>query len=82
MAKTKPRGAGRPSGTGAPESDAVRRVRAALDMSQEQLAREMNCSMSAIRTMERENRLPGQAALLAAFKRLAKRANVDLEEAT
>lgn len=71
---------GRPVGTRARESDAVRQVRQSLGWTQEQLARDLNCSLSAVRTMEREGRLPGQGTLLDAFKRLAERARVSLEE--
>jgi len=71
---------GRPIGTGAKQSDAVRRVREVLGLTQEQLARELNCSLSAVRTMERNNRLPGYGKLLNAFKRVAERAQINIED--
>jgi len=70
---------GRPVGTGAPTSGAVREVRRSLGLTQEKLARELNCTLGAVRTMERNNRLPGSEAILESFKRLAKRAGVSLE---
>ncbi len=70
---------GRPVGTGAPTSGAVREVRQALGLTQEKLARELNCTLGAVRTMERNNRLPGGGAILDAFKRLAKRTGVSLD---
>lgn len=70
---------GRPTGTGGQSSDAVKAVRAKLGLTQQQLAQEINCSLSAVRYMERERRLPGTLALLDAFKRIAKRAGVSIE---
>jgi DNA-binding transcriptional regulator YiaG len=70
---------GRPVGTGAASSGAVREVRRALGWTQEKLARELNCTLGAVRAMERGNRLPGSGAIMEGFNRLAKRANVSLE---
>ncbi len=72
-------GRGRPTGSGGQTSDAVKAVRAKLGLTQQQLAQEINCSLSAVRYMERERRLPGTLSLLDSFKRLAKRAGVSLE---
>lgn len=69
---------GRPEGTGAATSDAVRLTREALDWTQQQIAGELSCSLSAISKMEQERRLPGQKKLLDRFTALAARAGVDL----
>ena len=71
------RGRGRPVRV-EPETDAVRRVRDALGMTQQELAEAMPCSLSAIRTMERDNRLPGSRALRENFAKLARRAGVEV----
>ena len=59
----------------------VYRVRAALGLTQEELAREMSCSLGAVRTMERQKRLPGSRALRENFARLAQRAGISTEVA-
>ena len=72
-------GRGRPVGTTAQKSDAVKRVRELLGLTQMEMAVEMRCSVSAIQRMERLNVLPGKGALMDAFERLAKRAGVAVE---
>lgn len=59
-------------------TDVVRRVRDALGMTQQQFAEELPASLSAVRTMERNQRLPGSRALRESFEKLAKRAGVEL----
>lgn len=75
--------AGRPKRPTAPPTDAVRRVRLALNngagLTQEELAREMGCSVAAVAKMEQGQRLPGSIALRTAFAKVAKRAGVSLE---
>ena len=72
----KPRG--RPYGSGAATSDAVRLTREALSWTQQKMAGELECSLSAISKMEQEHRLPGQKKLFDRFSVLAKRAGVEL----
>lgn len=69
---------GRPEGSGAATSDAVRLTREALEWTQQKMAGELECSLSAISKMEQEHRLPGQKKLLERFSILAKRADVEL----
>lgn len=75
-----PRRRGRPVGTLAPKSGAVRRVRDALGLTQQQLAGELGCSVSAVQKMEQQSHLPSHGTLLVAFERLAKRADVAIDE--
>lgn len=70
------RGAGRPL---APKSGAVARVQEALGISQEQLAREIGCSLNAVRLMKQEGRLPAKPEVLKKFQTLARRAGVEIE---
>ncbi len=72
------RGRGRPRRIEKPPSDAVKLVRDKLELTQQQVATELHCSLSAVRTMERERRVPRTGALLDAFERLARRAEVAL----
>jgi ribosome-binding protein aMBF1 (putative translation factor) len=79
--RSKPDGRrGRPFGTGAVKSDAVKRTRTALGLTQTAMADELHCSPSAVQRMERLSLLPGQGTLLEAFKRMARRAGVSIEE--
>lgn len=77
-APSRPRERGRPKGSGAAPSDAVRAVRKKLG-SQQKLAEELRCSLSAVRAMEREHRLPGSGALLEKFTEIAGRVGVPLD---
>ena len=70
--------AGRPFGSGAATSDAVRLTREALAWTQQKMAGELECSLSAISKMEQEHRLPGQKKLFDRFSVLAERAGVEL----
>lgn len=72
------RGPGRPR-VATVETEAVVTTRQKLGMSQEQFAREMGCSLAAVRKMESEHRLPGSYALRTAFDKLAQRAGVEVE---
>jgi ribosome-binding protein aMBF1 (putative translation factor) len=74
--KSRPRG--RPSGTLSPRSDAVRAVRKKMGWTQKQLAEKLPCSLSAVRYMEREGRLPGNLGILESFQKLARKAGVEL----
>lgn len=67
---TEKRKRGRPVGTTAQgDTDAVREFRTARGWSQERLARELNCSLSAVRQAERDRRL-FTGYLLMCFERL------------
>ena len=77
METTKQRG--RPLGTCAQKSDAVKRVRSALGLTQMELAIQIGCSLSAVQRMERNETLPAQNALKESLSRAAKRAGVPLE---
>jgi ribosome-binding protein aMBF1 (putative translation factor) len=79
MTETKPSRGGRPVGTVAAKSDAVKQTRQALNLSQQFMATHIGCSVSAVQRMERLGTLPQNTALLESFKRLAKRAGVSLE---
>lgn len=67
---------GRPRLSQRPSTDAVAEVRAALQFTQEEMARELKCSLDTVRKMEQQSRLPGTHALKANFELLAKRANI------
>jgi ribosome-binding protein aMBF1 (putative translation factor) len=79
MLSEKKRRPGRPSGTGAPQSDAVRRVRTALELTQEELAAELKCSVWTVVKMENLKRLPGKKDILTRLETLAEKAGVDLK---
>lgn len=81
LQKTPSRG-GRPHGTEAKDSDAVKRARQALGISQQEMAVQMGCSVSAVQRMERLEKLPQSGAMLDSFKRLARRAGVNIEAKT
>lgn len=70
---------GRPTGTGGAPSDAVRALRRKKGWSQQKLAEELHCSLSAVRFMERGRRLPGSIGLLETFKRLAADTGIALD---
>jgi DNA-binding transcriptional regulator YiaG len=61
------------------KSDAVYRVRSALSMTQEEFAREMGCSVAAIRRYEQGQKLPGGVSQKIAFAKVAERAGVEIE---
>lgn len=60
--------------------DSVLRVRKALGLTQEELAREMKCSLAAVQKYEQQGRRPRNAALRDNLARLARRAGVDVSE--
>lgn len=55
-------------------------VRNALGYTQEQMARLLKCSLSTVRNLEREQRLPQTEAVRANLQELARRAKVQLPE--
>lgn len=59
-------------------TDAVREVRAVLKMSQQKLASELDCSLSAVRRYERDRALPGVGPLRERFAAIAERAGVTI----
>ncbi len=71
---------GRPKGVMAPTSDAVLKVRQALNLTQPEMARELGCSFSGVQRLERLSRLPNSAAVRASLMRLAKKAGVEVSE--
>ena len=71
---------GRPQGATGPETDAVSRVRGALHMTQEEMARELKCSLDTVRKLERGRRLPSHLAIKSNFAVLAQRAKVTLPD--
>ncbi len=70
---------GRPPGSRAVKSRAVEEVRQKLGWTQEELARSLNCSLSAVRRYEREEVLPSTGAIKVSFLALAQRAGVTIE---
>lgn len=48
-------------------------------MTQEEFAREMNCSIATVRRYEQQKVLPGGIAQKSAFAKIAKRAGIALE---
>ena len=68
---------GRPRGSEVPKSDAVRRVRETLGLTQEQFAQEMGCTGSTIAKAEGGGRLL-QPRLMPRLRELAKRAGVEV----
>jgi ribosome-binding protein aMBF1 (putative translation factor) len=70
---------GRPSKPPEPPSDAVRATREALGMTQEDVAREIKCSLSAVRRFERERALPSNSAIKENFQKLAARAGIEID---
>ena len=73
------RGRGRPAKEDVPLTTVVFDVRSALGWTQEEMAQQLKCSLSAVRAMEREKRLPGRGALLENFLRLAREAKVKID---
>jgi transcriptional regulator with XRE-family HTH domain len=62
------------------ERNPVREVRAALGLTQQQMADELRTSLMTARRCEYEKRLPGTRAGKEEFKRLAKKAGVKVEK--
>jgi DNA-binding XRE family transcriptional regulator len=77
--EAKERKRGRPTGTGAPESEVVRQVREKLGLSQEKFAQDLQVTSSAVYKMEAEKRLPGRSKVLERLKDAAKRAGIEIE---
>ena len=73
-----PKKRGRPLKVTTHHTDAVARVRAAMGLTQEEFAREMNCSIATVRRYEQEEVLPGGIAQKRSLARLAKRVNIDV----
>jgi transcriptional regulator with XRE-family HTH domain len=57
----------------------LKAIREALGLTQEQLAREIKCSINTVRRCEYDGRLPKAEAVLANLARLTRRAGVSLE---
>lgn len=70
---------GRPAGTGAVTSDAVRQTRLALGLNQQEMAAEIGCALSSIARMEQLRKLPSKGAVFNNFEKLAKKAGIQLE---
>lgn len=79
MSETLKPAPGRPKRPAPPKTDAVRRVRQAMEKTQEEFAREIGCSVASVSKMEQDERLPGSIALRNAFLKVAKRAGVSIE---
>ncbi len=60
----------------------MRAIRAALGLTQKEMADEMGCSLSAERRYEYADALPGTLAGKKALAKLAKKAGVELETVT
>jgi DNA-binding transcriptional regulator YiaG len=71
----KPKRAGRPE---APKSDAVKTIRLELEMTQEDFAREIGCTTSAVRKAEANRKLFADPDYMEKLKVLAKDAGVNL----
>lgn len=69
---------GRPTGTGAVSSDAVKQTRLALGLNQQEMATELGCALSSVARMEQLGKLPSKGAVFNNFEKLAKRAGVTL----
>lgn len=82
MLKDSPSRGGRPVGTVAAKSEAVKQTRQALGYSQQEMAVQIGCSVSAVQRMERLGTLPQNTALLESLKRIAKRAGVSIEKSS
>ncbi len=55
------------------------RIREALNLTQEESARELRCSLSTVARIERLDEVPDSAAIRDNFNRLAHRAGVEIE---
>lgn len=79
MPETKPSRGGRPLGTVAVKSDAVKQTRLKLGFSQQSMAVRIGCSVSAVQRMERLGTLPQNTALLESFAEVANWVGVSIE---
>jgi transcriptional regulator with XRE-family HTH domain len=59
----------------------VRDTRAALKISQEEMAQRLGCSISSARRFEYDGTIPRNRAVMGNLQRLAKQAGVSLEDA-
>ncbi len=57
----------------------LKTIREALGLTQEQLAREIKCSINTVRRCEYDERLPKTEAVMDNLKRLTKRGGVSIE---
>jgi DNA-binding transcriptional regulator YiaG len=57
----------------------VKDVRMALDLSQEQMARELGCSQSTVGRCEQARAMPHKPAVLAKLLFMAKQAGIEIE---
>ena len=67
---------GRPAGTGAISSDAVKQTRLELGLNQQEMAAELGCALSSVARMEQLGKLPSKGAVFNNFEKLAKKAGV------
>jgi len=70
---------GRPVGTVAPASDAVKQTRLALGWNQQEMAAALGCALSSVARMEQLSKLPSKGAMLNNFHKLARRAGVSVD---
>lgn len=68
---------GRPRKSPVAPTELVYRVRAALKLTQEQMAQELKCSVSTVRDLERKRRLPGTHALKSNFAHMVAKSGID-----
>jgi len=61
------------------EAPPVKQIRLALGITQEEMARRMECSISSARRFEQVGGLPRVAAMRSNLKRLAKQARIEVE---
>jgi ribosome-binding protein aMBF1 (putative translation factor) len=69
---------GRPVGTKAVESDAVKQIRLKRKWTQRDMALALDCSVSAVQRMERLGVLPQHETILGALRKLADESGVGL----
>ncbi|HEX9996692.1 MAG TPA: helix-turn-helix transcriptional regulator [Abditibacterium sp.] len=69
---------GRPRGTGAPESDAIKRVRLELGLTQMDMAIRLGIAESTLQRLEKLARLPQSRGVRQTLDELAKTAGVEI----
>lgn len=73
----KPKKVGRPP---APQSEAVRAVRLKLGLTQESFAREIGCTMAAVRKAEVKRKLFAHPGYMARLQSLAEQAGLEISD--
>lgn len=71
---------GRPIGTVATSSDAVKTIRLKRKWTQRDMALALDCSVSAVQRMERMQVLPSHQVILEALRKLAAESGVEIED--